>query len=207
MAEYFSIKTSIEAELKVKGSRFIAFLCAVKTRQEAEAQLAARARHYREATHHCYAYRLGFDDSLVYKSSDAGEPPGTAGRPILQALEKSNLTNTLAIVTRYFGGTKLGTGGLARAYRAATIAAIEQAQLAPAFLKQTLRLRYAYPLTAVVQKILHHLEAETIAEVFGAEVEHTVALRASRLEEAQQQLRATRAGKILVELILSQNDY
>lgn len=204
MNEYFSVATSIEAELKVKGSRFIALLCAVKTRQEAEGHLAARARQYHDATHHCYGYRIGFDDHLVFKSSDAGEPAGTAGRPILQALEKMNLTNTLAIVTRYFGGTKLGTGGLARAYRAATTAAIERAHLVPIFSKQTLRLRYAYPQSAVVQRILHQLEAETIDEVFGVEVEHTVALRASRLEEAQRLLRESGAGKIVVELVLQQ---
>jgi uncharacterized YigZ family protein len=204
MNEYFSVKTSIEVELKVKGSRFIAFLCVIETRQEAEAHLAARARQYHDATHHCYAYRIGFDDQLVYKSSDAGEPAGTAGRPILQALEKRNLTNVLAVVTRYFGGTKLGTGGLARAYRAATIAAIEQAQLVPAFSKQILRLRYAYPQTAAVKKILHQLEAETIDEAFGAAVEHTVALRSSRLEEAQRLLRESGTGKIVVELLLWQ---
>jgi uncharacterized YigZ family protein len=204
MNEYFSIAAPIRTELAVKGSRFIAFLCPVATRQEAEARLADRVRQHRDATHHCYAFRLGFGDRLIAKASDAGEPAGTAGRPILQALERRNLTNILAVVTRYFGGTKLGTGGLARAYGGATAAAIEQAVVAQIFLKQTLRLRYAYPQVSVVQKILRQVEAKSIRDDFSAEIEQMIEISAQRLAEAQWLLREACAGKIVIEIVAGQ---
>lgn len=199
--EYYSIVAPVETELKVKDSRFIAFLSAAESRQEAETQIAARLRRYPDATHHCYAFRVGFDDQLVAKSSDAGEPAGTAGRPILQALERRHLTNIVTVVTRYFGGTKLGTGGLVRAYGSATVAAIALADLTAVFPKQTLRLRYAYAQTAAVQKVLRLAQAESLHEDFGAEVVQVVAIRAARSEETQRLLRDACAGKVVIEVI------
>jgi uncharacterized YigZ family protein len=198
MSNYFSIAAPVANELKVKDSRFIAWLCPVETRERAETALSDRARQFHDATHNCYAFRVGFDDRLIAKSSDAGEPAGTAGRPILQALENRHLTNVLAVVTRYFGGTKLGTGGLVRAYSAATFAAIDLATLLPVFLQQSLRLRYAYSQSAVVQNILRRMEAKIIHSDFGVEIEQVIELRAPRLEEAKRLLRDACAGKIFM---------
>lgn len=202
MNEYYSIVARVETELKVKDSRFIAFLCAAESRQEAETRIAERLRQYPEATHHCYAFRVDFDEQLIAKSSDAGEPAGTAGRPILQALERRHLTNLVAVVTRYFGGTKLGTGGLVRAYGSATVAAIALADLTAIFPKQTLRLRYAYAQTAAVKKILRLVQAESLHENFGAEVVQAVAIRAARSDETQRLLRDACAGKIVIEIMM-----
>jgi uncharacterized YigZ family protein len=199
MSEYYSIIAPVETTLKVKNSIFMALLRAVESRQQAEARLAERRRQYHDASHHCYAFRVGFGEPLIAKSGDDGEPAGTGGRPILQALERRQLTNILAVVTRYFGGTKLGTGGLIRAYAGATQAAIDLAALVPAFQKQTLRLCYAYPQLATVQKILHFLEARPLRENFGAEVEQFIEIRAERTEEARRLLREACAGKILIE--------
>jgi uncharacterized YigZ family protein len=201
MNEYYSIAAAVETEIKVKDSRFIAFLCAVETREQAEACLAERIQQYRDATHHGYAFRVGFDDRLLAKASDAGEPAGTAGRPILQALERRHLTNVLAVVTRYFGGTKLGTGGLIRAYGGAALAAIDQATLVPVFPKQALRLRYAYPQVSAVQKILRQLEAKSVWNDFGAEIEQVIEIRAQQVEEAQRLLREVCAGKIFIAAV------
>jgi uncharacterized YigZ family protein len=203
MNEYYSIVAPVEAELRVKDSRFIAFLSAAASRQEAETRIAERLRQYPDATHHCYAFRIGFDDQLIAKSSDAGEPAGTAGRPILQALERRHLTNLVAVVTRYFGGTKLGTGGLVRAYNSATAAAIASANLTEIFPKQTLRLQYAYMQTAAVKKILRLVQAESLHEDFGAEVVQIVALRASRSDETRRRLRDACAGKITIATTFS----
>ncbi len=196
MTEYHSIVAPVETELKVKDSRFISFLFAAESRQQAEARIAERSRQFYDATHNCYAYRIGFDDQLIAKSSDGGEPAGTAGRPIMQALERRHLTNVVAVVTRYFGGTKLGTGGLIRAYGSAAAAAITLATLAPIFPKHTLRLRYSYPQRPAVQKILHLLAAAPIREDFGAVIEQIVEVRAERSDEAQRLLRDACAGRI-----------
>lgn len=200
MSEYYTISAPVETAMKAKDSTFIAFLQPVASRQEAEAFIAAHCQKYHEATHNCYALRVGFADRLIAKSSDAGEPAGTAGRPILQALERRNLTNVVAVVTRYFGGTKLGTGGLVRAYGGVTAAAVAQAALTPIFPKQKIRLRYSYAQTAAVQKVLRMVAAETVEENFGSEVMQVVEVRLQRREEAQRLLRDACAGKILIEL-------
>lgn len=102
------------AQLRVLGSRFLAVAQPVTSEQEMAQHVLRREREYHDATHHCFASILGPDRRA--QSSDAGEPRGTAGLPILRAIESAKLTNTLVIVTRYFGGKKLGKGNLARAY-------------------------------------------------------------------------------------------
>jgi len=110
-------------EIEEKKSRFIATVCAVNSEEEAVSQIAALRKQYYDARHNCYAYIIGENEELV-RSSDDGEPSGTAGRPILEVIKGEHLVNTLVVVTRYFGGTLLGTGGLVRAYTAAAKAGI-----------------------------------------------------------------------------------
>lgn len=203
MNEYYTLVGSVENEYKVKDSIFITWLRPVASRQEAETCIVERSRKFHDATHNCYAFRVGFDDRLVAKSSDAGEPAGTAGRPILQMLERRNLTNVVAVVTRYFGGTKLGTGGLVRAYGGAAAAAIELAAMTPIFPQQRLRLQYSYTQTAAVQKILRLMAAETLQETFAAEISQIIAVRLSHAEETQRLLRDACAGKILIDALES----
>lgn len=199
MHEYFTLVVPVENEYKVKDSSFITLLAPAVSRQEAEARISERNQKLRDATHHCFAFRVGFGDQLIAKSSDAGEPAGTAGRPILQMLERRHLINVVAVVTRYFGGTKLGTGGLVRAYGGATAAALALAHIAPIFPKQKFRLQYSYAQTAPIQKILRLMAAEILHEAFAAEVMQVIAVRLSRAEEMPRLLRDACAGKILIE--------
>jgi uncharacterized YigZ family protein len=107
-----------EEEYDEKRSRFIAEMYPIASEEEAKELITATKKKYYDARHHCYAYIIGYD-SNIKKSSDDGEPSGTAGKPILEILESREVFNALIIVTRYFGGIKLGTGGLTRAYREA----------------------------------------------------------------------------------------
>jgi uncharacterized YigZ family protein len=113
------------AEVRVSGSRFLGLALPITGEQEVAEQLTQRTREYHDATHHCFAAILGADRRE--QSSDAGEPRGTAGIPILGVIQGAQLTDTLVIVTRYFGGTKLGKGNLARAYRACAEEAVRAA--------------------------------------------------------------------------------
>jgi uncharacterized YigZ family protein len=113
------------AQSRVLGSRFLGWAVPVTSAQEATERISQRTREYHDATHHCFAFVLGPDKSA--QSSDAGEPRGTAGAPILRAIEAASLTNTLVIVTRYFGGKKLGKGNLARAYSTCATEALDAA--------------------------------------------------------------------------------
>lgn len=130
--EKISYKVVIEPAVSVfkeKASKFISLIYPIKDLDDAELIRKKVAKEYFNATHHCYGLRIGFKDNLVEKSSDAGEPNHTAGEPILNALRHHNITNSILVVVRYFGGTKLGTGGLIRAYHHSAMAVIEAAKL------------------------------------------------------------------------------
>ena len=112
---FLTVKAESQAEYIEKKSRFIGYVRSVKDEAEAlDFIKSIRAKHY-DATHNCYAYQIG-ENNQLQRSSDAGEPAGTAGRPILEVIKKNNLHNTCVVVTRYFGGILLGAGGLVRAY-------------------------------------------------------------------------------------------
>jgi uncharacterized YigZ family protein len=118
-----TVRRAGEHELEVKRSRFLCALARVTTESQARDVLRERRRQHHEARHHCFAYVLG-DDGRTQKSSDDGEPAGTAGVPILEVLRRNDITNTVAVVSRYFGGILLGAGGLARAYSSAVAEAL-----------------------------------------------------------------------------------
>lgn len=116
-------------EMRVQGSRFIATARPARDAAEARAGIDAIASEFPDATHHCWAYRVAAERGGSERAHDAGEPAGTAGPPILQAIRGAGLLNVLVVVTRYFGGTRLGKGGLARAYRAAARAVLDGAEV------------------------------------------------------------------------------
>ena len=127
MEEYITILKDEIAEITEKKSKFIANLYYIRDVQEAETKMKEIRRTFHDARHHCIAYRVLESGNLVEKASDDGEPSGTAGAPMLNILQKNNLCNVLVIVTRYFGGILLGTGGLVRAYTDVTQKVIEKA--------------------------------------------------------------------------------
>lgn len=128
MNNFISIKKNVETEIIVKKSKFICNLIRVESQKEAEESIKKIKKKYYDARHNCVSYRVIEDEQIVEKSSDDGEPSGTAGGPMLNILQKNNLCNVLVIVTRYFGGILLGTGGLVRAYSDATFEAINFAE-------------------------------------------------------------------------------
>ena len=128
MENFISIKENVQAEIVVKKSKFICNLIKIETQEEAENIIKQIKKKYYDARHNCIAYRVISDERIIEKSNDDGEPSGTAGGPMLNILQKNDLCNVLVIVTRYFGGILLGTGGLVRAYSEATIEAINEAE-------------------------------------------------------------------------------
>ncbi len=126
--QYYTIEKSIDREMSIQRSRFIGSLRKVKNRDEVDFELKQIATLYPKASHYCWAYRFAGEPILEH-SSDAGEPSGTAGRPILGALKKHALENILAVVTRYYGGVKLGVKGLIAAYGDTTLLAVENSKI------------------------------------------------------------------------------
>lgn len=128
--EFLTLKESSTAEIVEKKSRFIADAFHIENKEEAEAKINEIKRKYYDAKHHCFAFSLiDENNNLVEKCSDDGEPSGTAGAPILNIIKKNSLNNVLIVVTRYFGGILLGTGGLTRAYSTVAGNAIDQAKM------------------------------------------------------------------------------
>ena len=125
---YTAPRATFQKELEIKKSIFLATLIPVKNEEEAQEAIAKMKKEKRDATHNCSAYLIG-TERIYEKSSDDGEPQGTAGHPMLHVLQMNELTNTLAIVTRWFGGIKLGAGGLTRAYTQSLADAVKEADL------------------------------------------------------------------------------
>ncbi len=128
MNEFYTIKQNYQTEITEKKSRFIANIFYIESREEAEKIIKETKKKYHNAKHNCVAYRIVEENSIFEKQSDDGEPSGTAGAPMLEILKTQNLCNVMVIVTRYFGGILLGTGGLVRAYSDVTTEAIENVE-------------------------------------------------------------------------------
>ncbi len=126
--KFKTIKREERAEINEKKSKFIANIFYVENVEEAEKIIKDTKKKYNDARHNCYAYIIN-SENLIKKYSDDGEPNGTAGSPILNVIEKNNLNNVLIIVTRYFGGILLGTGGLTRAYAEASTKVVEKSEI------------------------------------------------------------------------------
>ena len=174
-------------ELREKASRFKAFVFPVDSIDEAETKLAGLKKEYFDASHICYAWLLGSGKEERVRSSDAGEPKGTAGPPILDAIHGAGLTNVLAAVVRYFGGTKLGTGGLSRAYRQAAAEALKLAGKKE--LLEEVRLSAPIPLADRLLRLAKKFGAEVREKKFGQEASFLFLIPASRqvafLKEAE----------------------
>lgn len=194
---YITISKPLIHEIKIKGSRFIASVNAVLTGKDVKQHLDTVNNTHPQASHHCYAYRIGLNqDSFRY--SDDGEPSGTAGKPILDAIKGRELTNTLCIVTRYFGGTKLGTGGLIRAYGQCAAEALDLSGSSRKFIETQLLAEFPYSLTGNVMRILSQSDCEIINTSYGEKTSLTLQMRVSRSEEFKETLVEATAGQIRI---------
>ncbi len=178
---YRTLQAAARAERTVDGSRFLAEARPIDDRAAVDACLDAVRERAPKATHYCSAFRLGrHGDDFHY--DDDGEPSGTAGRPILQQIDARGLTNTIVVVTRYFGGTELGTGGLARAYGNAAAAALDRAPIVEHVVRTPIRLRFAYDDTAPAQTVLRKFDTEVQASEYTDVTTLTVGVRRSEVE-------------------------
>ncbi len=157
--DYLTIAGPGHAQTRVLGSRFLGSASPVQSEEQVTALLQTERKLYHDATHWCYAYRLGFGGDLIERASDAGEPRGTAGVPILREIKRRDLTHCLVMVTRYFGGTKLGTGGLARAYGDCAGLTLETARAIRVEVRLRCRVECPYDLQNIVYTVAHRMNA------------------------------------------------
>ena len=178
---YKSISSRGEGLYKDNGSRFLAFAIPVETEEEVKELVAGFRKEYHDARHHCYAYRLGFDGS-IWRSSDDGEPSGTAGRPILGQIDSAGLSDILIVVVRYFGGIKLGVPGLIKAYKSASADAIANAPLAEKIAGNWYRVGFGYDAMPQVMKVVKDLDLPQRAREFGEQCSMELRVRRSLQE-------------------------
>lgn len=144
-------------QLREKGSKFMAYLYPITQLEDVAPLIEQLRQEHPTARHWCYAYRLG-EDGEVYRINDDGEPAGSAGRPILLAIDSAGLTNTLAVVVRYFGGTLLGVRGLIDAYGGAVEDALKESRLSPVMRWRSLKVSCLYIHMADLQKVMNELQ-------------------------------------------------
>jgi uncharacterized YigZ family protein len=176
---YRSLGKPAEGSYRERNSRFLAFGFPVSTEDEAQSILAALRKTYHDARHHCYAYRLGLNKD-IYRMNDDGEPSGSAGRPIYGQLVSHDLTQTLAVVVRYFGGTLLGTSGLIRAYRTATQNMLAHAVIVDRFKENLIRITFPYEGLSPVMKVLQEESLVPVHAVYEARCTLHIRVRESR---------------------------
>jgi uncharacterized YigZ family protein len=166
MAEkYLTVSKSVESIYKEKGSKFLSFLYPVTSVDEVKEYLTQLKKKYYDATHHCYAYIIGYDKE-TFRMNDDGEPSSTAGKPIYGQLQSNDLTNVLLVVVRYFGGTKLGVSGLIKAYKESSAECIALAEIVEKQVKHKYNIYFAYEDMNVVMNILKQNNAEQKNQIF-----------------------------------------
>lgn len=188
-----SLERPASAEIEIKHSRFLALVAPVRTEQQARQVIAERRAEHPKARHHCSAFVLG-PEPTVQRSNDDGEPSGTAGVPILDVLTGHGLTDVVAVVTRYFGGTLLGAGGLVRAYGGAVSAALDGAQLVTRRLLVPVTVTLDYATAEAVRARVAAAGWQLVGQEFSAQVTITVAAPTSELESVLGTLADLSAG-------------
>jgi len=186
---YLTLKSQSQGLYKEKGSKFLAFAYPVESEQETKEILETLKKQYHDARHHCYAYILG-KDGQDFRANDDGEPGHSAGDPILGQIRSNNLTNTLIVVIRYFGGTKLGVGGLITAYKTAAAEAIAANEIITAVVTERVSFEFDYPNMNEVMRLTKALDLKIMDQHFDNRCSMTVEVRQAAHAELIDQLAA-----------------
>jgi uncharacterized YigZ family protein len=196
---YFTIAVCVGTEIKIERSRFIGTALPVPSRIVAEEEYHRLQKKYYDATHNCFSYVVGKGSDTIFRFSDDGEPSGTAGKQIHETIQSRKLTDTLVVVTRYFGGVKLGTGGLSRAYRETANAALDQATVVERFLMQPCKLTFAHEQVSAVMKVMSDFNLKPVETNYGDQVELTATIRLGLFEQFRLAIIDRTNGKTVVE--------
>ncbi|MDO5737781.1 MAG: YigZ family protein [Eubacteriales bacterium] len=203
MEAYNSLEKFAQIELIEKKSRFIAWAAPLSTVDEAQAMLEDARNKYPDATHHVSAWRLSLE-TFYQRYSDDGEPKGTAGLPVLDVLTKQELTECGIIVIRYFGGVKLGAGGLVRAYSAAAAEAVRAAKIIRYEKRSRYKLTVSYSLAETIHYQLAQLACAQGEQSYGINVEWVIAPKRGAEEKILDLIKEISSNSVLIEEIPAQ---
>lgn len=202
---YITVKRNSEFILVERKSEFIGYCAPVKSEEEAIAFVNSIKKKHSDARHNVYAYvlREGFKERF----SDDGEPHGTAGMPVLDSIRKAGLTDTAVVVTRYFGGILLGTGGLVRAYTAAASGAVKEAGIAAVCDFALVEIRAGYSDYQKIMPLVSAIGARTEDSDFGTEVKLLLAVREEQAQKFTADLVETTNGRVIAKTVGAKTDF
>ena len=198
-AEYKTIKDAAQAELNIEKSRFIAHISHTNNREEAEAFIQMIKAKHKDASHNVSSFVIGPRMELKWATDD-GEPQGTAGMPILKVLEEQGITNTVVVVTRYFGGKKLGTGGLVRAYTDSTLEAIKASGLCEVYKIASIKVGIDYSSYSKLVKLSLPFYMEIVSTEFQDSVSVEIDFDPGKLEELKEALDNLSRGQTSIKM-------
>ncbi|MEM7548947.1 MAG: YigZ family protein [Bacteroidota bacterium] len=184
---FYTISKKSEGEYKERGSRFISFAFPVNDENEIKEKLDLLRKDYKDARHQCYAYRLGINGES-FRANDDGEPSNSAGNPILGQIKSAGLTNTLVVVVRYFGGTKLGVGGLVNAYRTAANESIQANSIVKKYVTEQIEISFDYDDTNTIQRIINQFDLSIEEQKFDMKCSMRLSGRKNNAEEFKKAL-------------------
>jgi len=177
--EYKTVESICQGIYKEKGSKFIAFVHPIDSENDVKGIVDDYKKRLFDARHHCYAYQLGINGD-VFRENDDGEPSGTAGKPIHGQIKSFGITNVLIVVVRYFGGVKLGVGGLINAYKQAALDAINQSVIVAKTINSLYNVTFGYFQLNDVMKLVKENDIQVINQTFELSCEMTISLRLSK---------------------------
>lgn len=184
-------------EFKEKGSRFISYLFPVGSREEADAVIARLRKKYYDSTHVCFAYRLGNGTEDYSRYNDDGEPSGTAGLPIYNEIKSKAYFNVLAAVIRYYGGTKLGTGGLTRAYGQGAKNVLEVSKAVTIHVKQRVSLSFPFDFTGEIMQVVNRFGLDIVKQDYSADgIYMELDVPVGRVKDVERQITERSGGRI-----------
>ncbi|NCA77790.1 MAG: YigZ family protein [Alphaproteobacteria bacterium] len=188
---YLTISGKSEGTYRDKASKFIANALPVFSEEEAKSALDRIRKNYYDANHHCYAYRIGYEN-FIYRIQDDGEPSGSAGKPIYGQILSKELYDVLVVVTRYFGGTKLGIPGLIHAYRTAAKEALEKAVIVESVMMKEYSVQFEYPLMNEVMRIIKESGCKIIGQTAGDQYEIRFQIRKRQVSFVESKMQRIR---------------
>jgi len=196
--QHFIPAETIATELSVKKSVFISTVCLIQSKDQVKTIVQAQRTQHPKANHVVWAFCLNVQNRQDFGMSDDGEPSGTAGRPTLKVLQHNQLTNTLVTTVRYFGGTKLGTGGLVKAYMESAKQALEKVPRIPLIEKQTIQLEFPYEQLKTIKRTLDQPHVQIMDIQYDAAVTLTCQIPEEKLANIEKQLVECTNGRIVV---------
>ena len=199
--KYYTILEDYSGEIKIQKSRFISNIFHLGKKEDSSLFIDRIKKKYYDAKHHPFAYRIGHDENN-FRFNDDGEPSGSSGKPILDAIDKYELRDVLIVVTRYFGGIKLGVGGLKRAYFESSEECIKKSKIIEKFLCEKIRISFDYAYIGAIMNLIEKNNINIIENKSAADVNILCELRISQIQQFEENIINLTNGSVSINKII-----